>query len=502
MAWMWHARVRDLGAPLWIDEGISLGIADHPLTAIPGVLRQDGSPPLFYVLLHLWTGVFGAGIRSGHALSLTFAVLAIPAAAWAAAGVAGGFAGLATAAVVALDPFTGTYAIEVRMYSLLLLLGLLATGAFLRAFVLRPGSRRWSIAFAFALAAVLYTHNWGAFFGAAAGVVWLALVAAGPAGRRRGLLVGGAIGFGGALLLYAPWLPTLADQVAHTGAPWSHAPHARSIARSFQRILGGRMPEAVLLVVAAGGALELLRGGGPVGRRAVLASIGLCIGTFAVAFVWSNVSSPAWAMRYLAIVLAPLAVAVGIGLARMKALGAIALVVAFVAAWYGSPTHSSLAHKSNVGYVAGQLGPLVPPGTLVFSTQPEQVPLLAYSLQPGLRYATPLGPVRDPLVFDWRDAMNRLNQAQASTGLGAAIRRLRPGRRVMVIRPRFGRADAPWTRRIAVLTRRERRLLKRDTSIRLIRRVVPHRGYSRATVSGFVYEKVRGHGAARRVASP
>ena len=38
----------------WIDEGLSVGIADRPLTDIPGVLRQDGSPPLYYMLLHFW----------------------------------------------------------------------------------------------------------------------------------------------------------------------------------------------------------------------------------------------------------------------------------------------------------------------------------------------------------------------------------------------------------------------------------------------------------------
>src|SRR4029079_6406321 len=45
-------RTRELGVGFWIDEGLSVGIADRPLTDIPGVLRQDGSPPLYYLLLH------------------------------------------------------------------------------------------------------------------------------------------------------------------------------------------------------------------------------------------------------------------------------------------------------------------------------------------------------------------------------------------------------------------------------------------------------------------
>src|SRR5438046_2293569 len=43
----------------WIDEGLSVGIASHPLSKIPALLRQDGSPPLYYLLLHVWMSWFG-----------------------------------------------------------------------------------------------------------------------------------------------------------------------------------------------------------------------------------------------------------------------------------------------------------------------------------------------------------------------------------------------------------------------------------------------------------
>ena len=38
-------RTRALHDSLWIDEGISAGIASHAAGEIPGLLRQDGSPP-------------------------------------------------------------------------------------------------------------------------------------------------------------------------------------------------------------------------------------------------------------------------------------------------------------------------------------------------------------------------------------------------------------------------------------------------------------------------
>jgi mannosyltransferase len=40
-------RASPQGTQLWMDEGIAVGIASHPLAQIPGVLRLDGSPPLY-----------------------------------------------------------------------------------------------------------------------------------------------------------------------------------------------------------------------------------------------------------------------------------------------------------------------------------------------------------------------------------------------------------------------------------------------------------------------
>src|SRR5205823_3808789 len=47
-------RTGGLHAGYWIDEAIAVGIASHPLADIPRALAQDGSPPLYYVLLHGW----------------------------------------------------------------------------------------------------------------------------------------------------------------------------------------------------------------------------------------------------------------------------------------------------------------------------------------------------------------------------------------------------------------------------------------------------------------
>ena len=47
------------------------------------MLGQDGIPPLYYLLLHGWMPVFGTGEAATRALSLLFALLAVPASFWA-----------------------------------------------------------------------------------------------------------------------------------------------------------------------------------------------------------------------------------------------------------------------------------------------------------------------------------------------------------------------------------------------------------------------------------
>src|SRR6058998_3514829 len=78
VAWSIYVRTRAFKEAYWIDEGLSIGIARHSFFDIPGVLRQDGSPPLYYMLLHFWIGLFNTREQATHALSLIFATLTIP----------------------------------------------------------------------------------------------------------------------------------------------------------------------------------------------------------------------------------------------------------------------------------------------------------------------------------------------------------------------------------------------------------------------------------------
>ena len=72
-----YLRTNSLGESLWMDEGLSIGIASQPLFDIRH--RVDGLPPLYYMLLSVWMDAFGNGPADTQALSVAIRC-AIPAA--------------------------------------------------------------------------------------------------------------------------------------------------------------------------------------------------------------------------------------------------------------------------------------------------------------------------------------------------------------------------------------------------------------------------------------
>ena len=155
-------RTRYIGGEYWMDEGITTGISLHPIGQIPGVLRYDGNPPLYYMMLHVWMSVFGTSETATHSLSLVCGLLTIPAGGWAGWKLFGARTGIYAAILFAFNAWLTAYAQETRMYEFMGLLGVLATAGFLLGFVYRR--RRYLFLFAAALTVMLYTHTWGTFF--------------------------------------------------------------------------------------------------------------------------------------------------------------------------------------------------------------------------------------------------------------------------------------------------------------------------------------------------
>ncbi|HWH35343.1 MAG TPA: glycosyltransferase family 39 protein [Acidimicrobiales bacterium] len=434
---------------LWVDEGISVGLASHGLGEIPALLSGDGSPPLYFVLLHLWMRLFGPSEVSVRALSLVLAVVAVPVAFWAARRLFGQRAGWMAATLAAFSSYLTLASRDARMYPLLVVVALVAVSAFVQVLVQRR--RAMTTILALALAAVAYTHNWGLFLVAALALAVPVCLRATERGARRAVALDAALAFGGATLVYLPWVPTLAGQVRRTGAPWSRTPGTGDIAAAVHSVLGSPWVSLVLAAVLGGVVLGHRRRAwsGQAVAAAVLS--GVATATLALAWLSSQVE-PAWSARYFGALLAPVLLVSALALARAGRAGVLALV-AVVAMWT-LPTigpwsaTSAPAPKSNVRSLAGALAPVLGPGDVVMTTQFEQLPLFAYYLGTGLRYAEPSGVVADPLAADWRHAKERLAAADPAAVLDQEVERLRRGGHVVIACPRLftDASDLAWYR--------------------------------------------------------
>ena len=426
---------RGLGTWYWLDEGLSLGFAAHPLHELRDLLAQDTGAPLYHVVLLGWTQVFGASEVATHSLSLVFAVAVVPAALWAGWSLFDRRTGWTCAALAAISPFLATYATETRMYSLLTLLALLTTTTFLHAF--GCGRRRMLPAFSALLVLTVYTHYWGLFF-AVGTAASLPLCWAHRADRR--LLSDGLLAYGGAALAFAPWVPTLLYQRDHSAVEWAQPPGVDEALGDLVGLFGG--PAEVLALAVGGGAALVLLLRRPRTRSSVL--VGCALVMVVLVLVLGLLSARAigqWHARYLGVVLAPLLLVVGTALARG---GNLALAMLAVVAILAGPlaTKPALDAKSNARRLAEDALPALAPGDLVFAPMGE-VPLLAHYLPPGFRYATTTGAVKDPRTADFRDAMTRLRRFDSAAAVDRLVDQLPSGGHMLVTCPVVDQASLP-----------------------------------------------------------
>jgi len=202
------------GKSLWFDEAYSVFIADQPLGQIPRLLRSfDTHPPLHYLILHFWMGVFGKSEIAVRLPSVLASVGAVTLTFLLGRRVAGERVGILAAVLLAFSPFQVTSAQEARMYPFLTLFAV--GGAYALTLALEEGARRAWIAYAACLALAVSTHHFGALLVPAYGLAVLLGRWEDRGAVRRWLLWTGA-----ALAAYLPLLPlTLAQLQTARGWP-------------------------------------------------------------------------------------------------------------------------------------------------------------------------------------------------------------------------------------------------------------------------------------------
>ncbi|MBN1221019.1 MAG: glycosyltransferase family 39 protein [Anaerolineae bacterium] len=197
---------------LWFDEAISVYWARQTVPRILEVgftLVEDRLPPLYYLILKGWTGLFGFSETGVRSLSVFLGVLLVPVIASLATVLFNRRVALVVALLVALNPFLVWYSQEARMYAPAVLFGTLAVGAFLKFVRLRhrqvkPSAGDWQsqafiVLFILFAALGLYSHLYTGFLLPALGL-WL--IIGYPRARRLWLIF--ALGVLIILLAYTP----------------------------------------------------------------------------------------------------------------------------------------------------------------------------------------------------------------------------------------------------------------------------------------------------------
>ena len=423
-------RTRTLTGQLWFEEAIATGVAQHSLGALPGVLREAGSAPLYYVLLHFWIDLFGPGQTSTHVLSLLAGLLCVPVAMWAGWSLGGRRAGVFAAILFAFGSFLDRYAQETQPFALLVLLGLLTTVGLIHGFVHRR--RRWLWLFGAGLALMLYTQGSALLYWFGAAVALVVVWRTAPVDARGGILRDALLCYGAAFAVYLPWLPTTISQIAHDTAPFHYAPLLGFTVPS--QLLGSERVDVTLLIAVLIGVVPLAAAGRRRSPEAVTLWCLLAIpaGAFVLGRIMGFIA-PVWGWRYFATVLAPLLLLSALGAARARVVGVAAMI--FCVAFLANAASFAPNYKSDMQNVAGEMGPLLHPGDLVVVAAPEQAPLAWHYLPAGLRFATTLGPVADPSYMRWAGAMGRLQDASPQAVLRPLIATLKPGQQLLYVRP-------------------------------------------------------------------
>jgi hypothetical protein len=395
---------------LWLDEALSVGIARRPVPDLLEALRRDGSPPVYYLLLHAWTSLLGTSDVALRALSTLFSLATLPLVWLAGRRLGGPATARAALLLVAVSPFAVRYATETRMYALVQLLSAAGLLAVLRALERPSAARLLPVAVLSGLLAL--THYWALFLLAATGALLLVLRRRGSPAAGRTLL---ALLAGG--VLFVPWLPTFLFQVRRTGTPWAPTPHVVDLWYTVTAWSGGGAGRAVVLSLLLAGLVLLAVLGRPprpgqvvlgtTPDRTALALLAASFGAVLLGLVAGMVLGAGYAPRYSSVAVVPGLLLAALGLRALPPRAArAALAVAAVAGLLGSLPQLQSTRRTQAEVTARAVTATLQPGDVVAYCPDQLGPAVSRLLPPGtdqVVYPT-LGP---PELVDWVDYAER-----------------------------------------------------------------------------------------------
>lgn len=427
---------------LWLDEAQSVAIARLPLTG-PGTtlwtgLRQDGSPPLYYLLLHGWIALFGTGTSAVRSLS---AILNIAAAAplyVLARRVVGQRAARVSVLLYLTSPFALYFATETRMYSLVVLLTALG-GLALERTLQRPSARSVA-ALALCSGLLALTHYWCLYLLLTVGGWLLGLAAArraAPVARRA---LAGVGGIAAGAIVFSPWFAEFRYQAKHTGTPWGQPASFAAVAHAYGEWAGGATTEGRLLLLIVTALVAFGMAGQALDGRHILVDLHgrepgrtlffVSTMTLVVAVAVGQLVGNAWADRYTSTAFVPFLLVVGLGATMIvdrRVFRAVVSLAAVLGLYAG--TTSILHTRTQAGEAGAVLRRVARPGDVLLVCPDQLGPALARTVPSWLRvHLVPT--YAPPDRVDWVDYAKRNKAANGVAIADRALAEAGPGHAV------------------------------------------------------------------------
>jgi mannosyltransferase len=225
------------GRSLWIDELFTVQVVAEasPPAVVEHAIQTERRPPLYYLSLHVWSGLVGSSETVQRVFSVVCLLLSLPLVYLLGRRLGGEMVARWSLVLTAASPFLILYGPMVRAYSLTLLLGCLSTLAFLR-WRERSTATSW-LGYVVAALALIYTDYVGLALVLAQGLLGFRAPTNADGQRKNSknnenprssafIRVQFLAAYGLLALAYLPWVDVI---VAQVGRPVLPADFAQSL---------------------------------------------------------------------------------------------------------------------------------------------------------------------------------------------------------------------------------------------------------------------------------
>jgi len=234
-------RIYDLGREsLWVDEVASYGFSK---LAVSQFFKADYTdytlPPLYYIILHMWTNIFGNSEFLMRLPSAFFGIVSIYLIYKVAGQIFDDEVGLLSSLFLALSVFHINYSQEARMYSLMTVLVLLSYYFFLK--LVAEYNINNSVGYITATTLLIYTHYYG-FFTILAQNIYVGILLLKSKDKskidvRKWISLQFLL-----ILLYLPWITALIEGVNKIqGGFWIPEPNLLELVKTFYIFSGSSL---------------------------------------------------------------------------------------------------------------------------------------------------------------------------------------------------------------------------------------------------------------------